>query len=194
MILTDNLDIEKELLARISLNDIRSFEKLHGIYSNILFKFVNNFIHSPEDSEEIVQEVFLILWKNRESLITIDYPKGYIYTIARNKTYDYLAKVAKDAKMRQSLWENMKIAGCEVEDDLNAKESALLINKAVRLLSKQKQVIFNLSRFEHKSHDEISEILGLSKSRVKNVIVEVMKHIRFYLQNTALLIFILGLF
>lgn len=183
--LAHKMDIGKDLFSGIAQGDVCSFEKLHELYSSLLFRFVNNFIHSPEDSEEIVQEVFLVLWKNRETLTQIDYPKSYIYTIARNKTFDYLTKAAKDQKMKQMMWANMKVSECEVEDVLNAKESSLLINNAIRLLSQQKQVIFNLSRFENKSHEEISLILGLSKSRVKNVIVEVMKHIRFYLKNIA---------
>lgn len=186
------MDIGKDLFLGIAKGDVYSFEKLHKMYSSLLFRFVNNFIHSPEDSEEIVQEVFLILWKNRESLIEVDYPKSYIYTIAKHKTFDYLAKVAKDQKMKQMMWATMKVSECELEDVLNAKESSLLIDNAIKLLSKQKQVIFNLSRVEHKSHEEISLILGLSKSRVKNVIVEVMKHIRFYLKNIASFVFLIS--
>jgi RNA polymerase sigma-70 factor (family 1) len=156
----------------------QAFRILFDQYRLPLYSFVTHLTHSRADAEEIVQEVFLKLWKNRESLTDVEHPGKYIYTIARNKTLNHLAKVARDQQLARQLWLNMKTPDNETIAILDAEESRQLIQQAVASLSEQRQTIFRLSREEGLTHEEIAQQLGLSKSRVNNILVEVLRHIK----------------
>ncbi|HEY1164271.1 MAG TPA: sigma-70 family RNA polymerase sigma factor, partial [Chitinophaga sp.] len=79
----------------------------------------------------------------------------------------------------------------DLELQLDARESKALIQQALTQLSPQKQAIFQLSRQQGLSHEEIGQQLKLSKSRVKNLLVETLKHIRHYLSQHSLLLAVL---
>ena len=186
-----NLFADKELLLKIGQGDQKAFRQVFDQYNKTIFTFVENFIHSTADAEEIVQETFVVLWNNRNSLSDIDHPRNYIYTIARNKCYDYLAKVARNEKMMKYAWENTQTSFNETESIIQVKESMMVIDKALLKLSSQKQEVFRMSRFEDMSHEQIAEATGLSKSRVKNIIVEVLKHLKMRLQQASIFMFLL---
>jgi len=186
-----NLFADKELLLKISEGDEAAFRQIFNIYNKTIYSFVENFIHSSADAEEIVQETFLILWNNRGSLIAVDHPRNYIYTIARNKCYDYLAKVARNEKAMRQAWQHMRTDYNETEAILEMKESGVIIDRALLKLSEQKQVVFRMSRFDDMSHEQIAKATGLSKSRVKNIIVEVLKHLKVRLQQASILLALL---
>lgn len=176
-----DLTAEKLLLRQISDGNSAAFGKVFTLYRGKILTFVNSYVHSKADAEEIVQETFLIIWQNREKLLAIEHPRNYIYTIARNKTYDYLAKVSRNEKTVNNAWINTAVSLNNIDDHINLKESTILIERVLKTMSPQKQEIFNLSRNQHLSHEEIAEAVGLSKSRVKNVIVEVLKHLKYHM-------------
>ncbi|GAB1462680.1 sigma-70 family RNA polymerase sigma factor [uncultured Pedobacter sp.] len=189
-----DLTMEKLLLKEISDGNSLAFNKMFSLYRGKILAFVDSFIHSKADAEEIVQETFLVIWKNKDKLLQIEHPRNYIYMIARNKTYDYLAKVSRSEKSIKEAWINTSISSNNIEDQIRLKESAMLIDKAIRKLSVQKQEIFNMSRSLHMSHEEIAQEIGLSKSRVKNVIVEVLKHLKYHIAKHNLIIFMVAFF
>src|SRR5690606_16269361 len=182
---------EKLLLQRIHDGDETAFRQMFNEYKGKIFTFVDNFIHSKADAEEIVQETFLILWQNRKSLLAIEHPRNYIYTIARNKTYDYLYRVARNEKMLNHTWISLSVSHNNIDDEINLNESRRIIEKALSELSEQKRAIFKMSRSDNMSHEEIARATGLSKSRVKNIIVEVLKHLKYRLNKNAFIISIL---
>ena len=178
-----DLSAEKLLLRQISDGSAAAFGKMFNLYKGKILSFVDSFVHSKADAEEIVQETFLVLWQNREKLLSIEHPRNYIYTIARNKTYDYLAKVSRTEKTVNNAWINTTVSLNNIDEHINLKESTFLIERILKTMSPQKQEIFNMSRNQHMSHEEIAGTVGLSKSRVKNVIVEVLKHLKYHISK-----------
>ncbi len=178
-----DLTMEKLLLKEISDGNSLAFNKMFELYRTKILAFVNSFVHCTADAEEIVQETFLVIWKNKEKLLLIEHPRNYIYMIARNKTYDYLAKLSRNEKSIKNAWVNTSISSNNIEDQIALKESTVVIESAVRKLSVQKQKIFSMSRSQFMSHEEIAQEVGLSKSRVKNVIVEVLKHLKHHISK-----------
>ena len=178
---TYDLVSEKSLLEKISKGDEYAFRQIFDLYKTKIYTFIVNFTHSKADAEEILQDTFLTLWQNRYTLTDIDHPRNYIYTVVRNKTYNYLKQASKSEKMLREIWANVKQECNQTEDILQYHESNKLIWDALGLLSDQKQRIFRMSRYDGLSHEQIAAETGLSKSRVKNIIVEVLKFIKVYL-------------
>jgi RNA polymerase sigma-70 factor (ECF subfamily) len=185
----DNLNTDRILLQRVANGDKTAFRQLFDLYKLRLFSFVLQMTHSKVDAEEIVQDVFAKLWEIRTDLVQVDYPGKYIYTIARNKTLNHLAKLARDRQLLQQVWLNVSQTDNSTEALLQAQESQRLIGEAINRLSLQRQTIFRLSREQGLTHEEIAVHLGLSKSRVKNILVEILKHIKDYLTLSATVIY-----
>lgn len=186
--LENNNYTDRELLQQVAGGDTTAFRQLFDLYKIRLFSFVLQMTHSRVDAEEIVQDVFAKLWEGRANLTGVEYPGKYIYTIARNKTLNHLTKLARDRRLLQQLWVNVSQSDNTTEAILQAQESQQLIREAISRLSLQWQTIFYLSREQGLNHEEIAARLGLSKSRVKNILVEILKHVRDYLARYSVLL------
>src|SRR5690606_21882632 len=78
-------------------------------------------------------------------------------------------------------WLNMQADSINGETLMLCKESQELIQDAIRSLPDVKQRVFRMSREEDMTHEQIAQQLGLSRSRVKNIMVELLKFLRDYL-------------
>lgn len=147
---------------------------------------------SAADAEDIVQEVFAKIWINRERIAALGHARSYIYAMTRNHTFDFLRRVARDeASVRQN-WKHMQADPADGEALLRNKENSEILRRALAKVPDIKQRIFRMSREEGLTHTQIAGELGLSRSRVKNVIVEMHKFILEYLSRyavTTLLLF-----
>jgi len=185
---------EQELLYQIAQGDEAAFRVFFDHYTPQIFTFVERLTKSRADAEEIVQDTFLKIWTHRENLLAIEKPGHYCYVIARNKALDNMRKAARDQRLLDQVWANLSTTDNSLENELRSQEYYQLIDQALRHLPKQKQLVFQLSRMEGLSHLEISQRLGLSKSRVYNILVESLKHVKSFLeQHTALLAFFIWL-
>jgi len=185
---------EKLLLEKIAQGDELAFRLVFDLYKTKIYTFIVNFTHSRADAEEIVQDTFLTLWQNRNTLHQIEHPRNYIYTVVRNKTYHYLKQAFKSQARMQVIWANLKLDSNETEETLQLQESKKLIDEALLMMSAQKQEVFKLSRYEGLNHEQIAELTGLSKSRVKNIIVEVLKFIKMYIAQCTSILAIISWF
>ena len=176
---------DTELLQKFREGDENAFRELYDRHSRTVSAFVYHLTHSAVDAEDILQETFLKLWTNREQLPPIDHIGNYIFTIARNKTLDHLRKIARQQRLLDQVWANITVPSDGIEQQLDARESQQLINRAFSQLTEQQRTIFRLSRQEGMTHEAIAQQLCLSKSRVKNVQVETLRYIRLFLAQHA---------
>jgi RNA polymerase sigma-70 factor (family 1) len=182
-LITPSTNTEKELLVLISKGNELAFRRLFDLYNKRLFIFAVEMLKSAADAEEIVQESFTRLWQNRDNLSEIEHPGSYLYRIVRNATIDLMRKTARERKLKDQVWANISQSDNSLEEELLKKESQELIKLAIDQLSEQKQTVYRLSREQNLSQDEIASVTGLSKSRINNIIVEVLKHIKASLEK-----------
>jgi RNA polymerase sigma-70 factor (family 1) len=182
---------EKELFLRIAAGDESAFRILFDEYRERLFVFAWQLCHSAAEAEEVVQDIFLRLWQNRENLVNVDFPRKYIYVMARNRTLDLLAKIARDQKLMREVWSNLSEPDNVTENILQAAETQKLINEAVERLPEKKQVIFWLSRRDGLTHQQIADQMNISVQTVKNVLTEILKQIKSFLAEHSELLAII---
>jgi RNA polymerase sigma-70 factor (ECF subfamily) len=158
-----------------------AFKRLFDSYKNRLYGYVLAIAHSPYAAEEITQEIFIKLWLCRDILHQVDNLDGYIFTIARNKTLNYLRKAAYDQRLLRELQAFALPENNNVEERALANEYDRLIGDALTLLSPQRRLVYQLSRDKGLNHEEIARHLQLSRNTVKNHMVEALRFIRQYL-------------
>ena len=81
-----------------------NFKDLFDQYKNRLYGYVLTIAKSHTAAEEITQEIFIKLWLSRDLLSTVTNLEGYIFTIARHRTFNYLRKATNDAKFWWKLY------------------------------------------------------------------------------------------
>ena len=170
------------------------FKRLFDSYKNRLYGYVLTITRSHYIAEEITQEIFIKLWLCRDILHEVDNLDGYIFTMARNKTLNYLRKAASDVKLLHHLQQQALPENNNVEERALLSEYDRLLRDALSLLSPQRRLVYQLSRDNGLNHDEIASQLHLSRNTVKNHMVEALRFIRRYLGEhgaTATLLFFL---
>ncbi|WP_175404060.1 RNA polymerase sigma factor [Mucilaginibacter sp. PPCGB 2223] len=172
------------LFNKIAAGDEMAFRTIYDVYFDRIAAYVFKMSKSEEVSEEIVQDVFMKLWVNRAALLNVEMPQAYLFSIARNKTIDYLRKLAKETNLIALLAENIQHHTNNAEKRIETQELRSLIAKAIAQLSPQKQKVFQLSKYEDLSHDEIARELNLSKSTIKNHLSETTQYLRRNLKIT----------
>ena len=171
---------EQELFRQISEGNGNAFRMLFDMYNGRLATFIFKLTKSETTAAELVQDIFVKLWVKRAELAEVNNVHAYLFTIASNRTIDHLRKVAAESRMLNKIWTRIAKFQESSEHAYDAKECNEMINQAMVRLSPQKQEIFRLSRYEGLSHEEIATQLHLSRSTVKNHIVDTLRHIRTY--------------
>jgi len=159
----------------------RHFKEIFDQYKNRVYGYVFAISHSAYTAEEITQEIFIKLWLCRDLLSGIENLDGYIFTMARNKSLNYLRRANQDEKLMQELISRMKPFSTETDETIAFKEGEKLLNEALELISPQRRLVYQLSRTQGMSYDEIAQHLNLSRNTVKNHLVSALSFIRTYL-------------
>ncbi len=181
---------EKELFSQVSADSHEAFNTLFGLYRPRLFRFAIQLVKAHDEADEVVQETFVKLWLKRDVLISVDDPEKFVYTVLRNICIDRLRKIARDGRLREEIWLHVDSHANPTEEQVFADESAGLVHRAFERLSPHKQVIFELSRHQGLSYDEIADKLKISRNTVKNQLVSSLRFIREYLaRHLAIFLF-----
>lgn len=176
---------EAELFAGLAAGNENAFDVIYRHYSKRLFLYVQKLVKTPELAEELIQEIFVQLWINRNVFSDVQYPVSYLYSMANRQALKYLKKIASDERILKSIVDYSQSCRNETEEQINLRESVREINDAVAQLPAQRRVIWELSRNEGMSHDQIADKLSISKHTVKNQMVHALKHVRNFLDRRA---------
>ncbi len=174
---------EKELLLLLLNGNEQAFEKIYRLYSSRLYGNLLKLVKSETEAQEILQDVFLKIWENRQNIDIEKSFRSYLFKIAENKVVDFFRKVARDKKREAELISLATNEYVPVEELLQSDEKTALLQKAIDSLPPQRQQVFRLCKLEGKSYKEVSEQLGISVSTISDHIVKATKSIRDYFEN-----------
>jgi RNA polymerase sigma-70 factor (ECF subfamily) len=193
-LLSDNNYSEKGLLLQISEGNEKAFKVLFVKYYEQLFNYIFSFIKVRHIAEEIVMDVFLKIWVGRDIIIQIEKFDSFLFRVAHNKSIDFLRSVARDPKFQDLLWDQIElINNVQADSSVLMHEYESKLREAVSLLSPQRKKIYQLSREQDMTHDQIAAQLNLSKSTINNHIVEAQRFIRTYLSKNFDIAFLIAI-
>lgn len=181
----DNFTIEKELVKRVISGDQAAFKEIFYRYKDKLFSYCFRFTKSESAAEEIVQDVLLKIWIDRERIDPELSFNSYLYTITKNYSLNFLKKAAADVSLREKLFRYFDQYHQEPEDQLIFKDLSNVTKEAISLLPPQRRIIYEMSREQAMNYQEIADRLGISKNTVRNQLVQALKFIRSYLHSHA---------
>lgn len=179
---------EVELVRKLIGGDFTAFESLFTIYHKRLFHFALSLLKNEADAEDVVQEVFVKIWENREKIKTGYSFKSFIFTIAYNIVVSYLRKHMSDAKFREKLINSIQAETIQTIDHLDYKELDATYQKALNQLPPKRKRIYHMHRELGMSYKEIAGELDISPNTVRNQFAEALKFLRDKMQSESLLV------
>jgi RNA polymerase sigma-70 factor (ECF subfamily) len=159
-------------------NDVNAFEKLYDKYSRVVYSLVLRIVQQSGPAEEVVQDVFLQVWRNSAQY---DANRGpffpWLITLARNRALDSLRLKSERQRRLENQTDELfsVVVAPQYEKELDEKRRAERIRTLVGGLKPEQKRAIELAYFQGLSHSEIAaelkEPLGTVKSWIRNGLI-----------------------
>ena len=160
--------------------DKHCFERVYSCYKDGIYYYVLKLSKSEDIAEEVVQDVFIKIWSNREKINPEYSFVSFIFRVAHNHTVNILKRTAYEKVAKERLSKTSILSVNDTEDKVIYKEYMGIMAEAIDQLPPKRKSIFDLSRRKGISHDDIAITMGISKNTVKSHLVKATKFVRNY--------------
>jgi len=181
--------LEKEIIDQLQAGDCRAFSNIFNAYYRDLVIFASRFTKELNQAEEIVQDTFVTLWEDRESLKINTSLKSYLLKSVQNKYIDWFRHKKIIQLHSESEMEKPAQFAFNTDSYLLYSELNDQIEKALRLLPEQVSETFRMNRNKGLKYHEIADILGVSVRTVEVRIGKALHLLRHYLRDYSVIIF-----
>ncbi len=178
---------EREIIEEVKEGMASAFDILYGTYCLKLYHFAYSILKSKEDAEEVVQSTFFKIWEKRKNIDCEHSFKSYLFTIAYRVTVDILRERLKEKNYREHILDKASI-NYQLEEAIEFGDLLDRVQEIIKDLPHRKNEIYQLSRINHLSYNEIAEKLNISVKTVENSINFSINFIKKRLGKDSLLI------
>jgi RNA polymerase sigma-70 factor (ECF subfamily) len=187
LIPTANREVSPDatLVHRLLQKDVSAFEQLYDRHSRPIYSLVLRILQQAGTAEEVVQDVFLQLWRNAAQY---DVSRGpfvpWLFTLARNRALDTLRLKSERQRRREDQTEELPPIATvpQYEQQFDEKRRAEKVRTLMASLSPQQKKAIELAYFEGLSHSEIAaalkEPLGTVKSWIRNGLLRLKEELQ----------------
>jgi RNA polymerase sigma-70 factor (family 1) len=188
--LTNHSDEELCLLLKQGGED--AFGEIYERYWERLYTFAFHRTHSPDDSFDVTQELFVSLWTRRMDIEFHTSLSGYLYASIRYQ----IIKNIRSSKLKERYLQDFVAFSPAPVDNSNEETLALhelenTLERSLEGLPKRCQEIFKMSRKQNRSIEEIAKELNISQRTVENQLTIALRHLRVSLGEFIGVIYLL---
>jgi RNA polymerase sigma-70 factor, ECF subfamily len=177
-------EIEKKSLNGLRNGDEQALKWIFNQYYGFLVNEINRILKDEDASKDIAQEVFAEIWKKRNQINIETSLKAYLRRAGYNRAINYIKIHKRMLLDNDADYELQFIADIAVDSNNDTSFSLEeKLHQTILLLPEKCRIVFNLSRFEQKSHKEIAEELGISVKTIENQITKALKFLRDEMQQ-----------
>ena len=179
---------ERLIVRNLSKGNLLAFNTLYNEYSGRLYRFAYGYLKSQDEAEELVQEVFTIIWEKRATLKEELSFKSFLFTI----TFNIIKKHFRTNSYLSEFYKNNTGSDIDTQTSQNISYNSLYqyITELVNQLPERRKEIFIKSRFEGLSIKEIAEKMKISHKTVENQLSDALKFIRTNLNKESITVII----
>jgi len=170
---------EKRLLLALKKGDMKQFEFMFRFYYEPLVGYALGIVKVEAEAEEIVQELFLKIWRDRKKLKIRHSLAAYLYKSVYNQCMSRLKK-EKLSREYQKYALNRTVAEINTDEILKYEELNRKFFELMDALPERRQLIFKLNRFQGLKYREIAERLSIS---IKTVEANMSKALQYFREN-----------
>jgi RNA polymerase sigma factor (sigma-70 family) len=166
-IMPEYSDNELVELFRIADKKHYAFNLLVRKYQEKIYYFVRRMVVDHDDADDVVQNVFIKVWKNLDSFREDSKLFTWLYRIAVNESLSFLKSKQLRAYVSLSSPEAMMVKALREDTYYDGTEIQKRLREAIIRLPKKQQLVFNMRYYDDLSYEEISEISGTSVGALK---------------------------
>jgi RNA polymerase sigma-70 factor (ECF subfamily) len=186
------LDSDNILLVEVAHGSSAAFASLFKKYHDKVYSYAIKVCQSTSLAEEIVQDVFMKVWINRDSLPCIENFGAYIRVMARNQALQVLRRIALETKCQALMNQDWTEQHKETENNIYYNDTKNILNKALRALPPQQKLVYNMCHLQGMKQQEVADELHISRLTVKAHLRQAVQTVRnIVLVDSSLLLIVI---
>ena len=177
---------EIDLVKRCQNRDMQAMEEIVGQYENQVYNIAYGMLGSPEDAQDITQDVFVSIWEKIGQFRFRSKFSTWLYRIAKNMSLNEKSRRTNrktDVVEIDDSQAWVPVAHQTPEDEILASEQQQILHKALGQLKESYRIILVLREMEELSYEDLSAVLGCSIGRVKSRLYEARMQLRGILKR-----------
>ncbi len=176
---------EKELIADLKTEGKRemAFHILVQTYRERLYWHIRKIVMNHDDADDILQNVFIKVWKNIEGFREDSSVFTWLFRIATNESLSFLQKQRKRSVFSNDEITDYLVDSLEADEYFDGDEIQKMLQQAVVQLPEKQRLVFNMKYFDEMKYEQISEILQTSVGALKASFHHAVKKIEEYMEN-----------
>ena len=168
---------DQDLITAMKNGDQKAFEELYERYWPEVYSMIYRRVRDKEVTKDIVQDIFINLWRYRDRIIAERSLAPWLNVIARKQAISWYRKQLS-TKQREAQYQDGEVLVPSSSTELEAKELQDLLDREIERMPVNMKQSFQLSRYENKSIREIASELCLSEQTVRNNISIALERLR----------------
>ena len=186
------MEQDKEVIHQFRSGNEDAFEQIFHAYYKALVHYAKTILKDMDDSEDIVQQVFVSVWEKRLKIEIHPSLRALLYKSVHNACLNKIKQQQVRSGYAKEVIQLHNEQGI-TQDSIQQKELQHKIEAAMDMMPEQCAKIFKMSRFEQMKYQEIAEALNLSVKTIENQMGKALKIMREQLKEyLPLLIMILS--
>lgn len=169
----------RALIRLIRESNVAAFEELYRLYWNQLYNFAFRYVQSSEEAEDVVQEIFFSVWRNRESWNVGGSLQHYLFVAVRNTA---IGRLRRDATMRR--WRDRTVSDSQGQSGdladslIESADANAEVERALSEMPAKRRAVCALRWIDGLSYAQIAERLGINEKTVENHIGNGLRFMR----------------
>lgn len=176
-------DIKNLIFNIAKKNDQLSFRRLFDLYYPLLNEFARYFVKSNQNAEEVVTDVFVKLWNQRQQLLEIKDFKAYIFTLTKRESLNYIRNNKLNSNLFVQLEDQLQITIVNPEYELLYSEINELLQSAINELPEKCRLVFQMVKENGMKYKEVASLLDISEKAVEMHISKALQRIKHTLSE-----------
>lgn len=181
---------DQELLNSLKSGDKKAFAIIYDNYWKRLLSISYKIVGDKTLAEEVVQEVFISLWKRKET-VEINVLESYLVKAVKFGSFKVFQRERRHEEIQNLVYSNLPHSF----EDTNLDDRMLhqLVDEVVEKLPEKCRLVFKLSRESYLTNKEISQNLSISEKSVEAHITRALKFLKYNLQRAGILFFLIAI-
>lgn len=163
-----------------------AFNEIVETYTERLYWHVRRFVCSHEDTDDLLQDVFIKIWNSLPSFRGESRIYTWLYRIATNETLNHLRKIRRENAVSFDIVGEMLATRIDEDPSFNGNALQRELHKAIQRLPEKQRLVFNMRYFDEMKYEDIAEITGTSVGALKASYHHAYNKIKEALENTDL--------
>lgn len=169
---------DHELLCHMKVGEKQAFTEIYNRYWKPLFILASHKLNDFSQAEEVVQDIFLYIWKRREELNINSSLSAYLAVCVKYKVINILAKRNQELRYIQYATNNLTLPNCVTEHWVRFEELKEQLAKETARLPEKCRLVFQLSREQGLSQKQIAHQLCISEKTVEAHLSKALRTLR----------------